>query len=65
MKNTEFNDRYFHTYRMNFAVKTIERSVYNVLMLLGDVGGLFGLLFSVAASLNNAFNFQKAENILV
>ena len=50
---------------MNFSVKTIERSVYNFLMLLGDVGGLFGLLFSVAASLNNVLNFQKAENILV
>ena len=50
---------------MNYAVKTIERSVYNLLMLLGDVGGLYGLLFSVFATLNSIFNFQKAENFLV
>ena len=50
---------------MNYAVKTTERSVYNTLMLLGDIGGLFGLLFSVCATLNNVLNFQKAENYLV
>ena len=50
---------------MNYAVKTTERSVYNFLMFLGDVGGLFGLLFSVFATLNNVFNFQKAQNFLV
>ena len=62
--NQNFNDRYIHQYRMNYAVKTTERSVYNLLMLLGDVGGLFGLLFSVFATINNVFNFQKAENFL-
>ena len=50
---------------MNYEVKTIERTVYNLLMLLGDVGGLYGLLFSVFATLNNVLNFQKAENLLV
>ena len=50
---------------MNLSVKTTERSVYNLLMLLGDVGGLFGILFSVFATLNNVLNFQKAENFLV
>ena len=49
---------------MNYSVKTIERSVYNYLMLLGDVGGLYGLLFSVFATLSNVFNFKKAENFL-
>ena len=34
-------------------------------MLLGDVGGLFGLLFSVFAALNSVLNFQKGENYLV
>ena len=34
-------------------------------MLLGDVGGLFGLFVSIAASLLNILNYQKAENILV
>ena len=50
---------------MNYAVETIERSVYNVLMLLGDVGGLYGLLFSVFAYVNMVFNFQNPENTLV
>ena len=63
--NYEFNDRYLQSYHMNLSVKTTERSVYNFLMLLGDVGGLFGLLFSVFATLNNVLNFQKAENFLV
>ena len=65
IKNSLFNFRYGHFYRMNYAVKTIERSNYNLLMLLGDVGGLYGLLFSVFATLNNVLNFQKAENFLV
>ena len=63
--NSSFYHRYVHLYHMEYAVETIERSVYNFLMLLGDVGGLYGLLFSVFATLNNVFNFQKPENILV
>ena len=50
---------------MSYEVKTVERAIYNSLMLLGDVGGLYGLLFSVFATLNNVFNFQKPENFLV
>ena len=50
---------------MSFSVKKVERSVYNFLMLLGDVGGLYGLLFSVLASFNAIFNFKKPENLLV
>ena len=60
-----FNERYSHIYKMNYAVQTVERSVYNVLMLLGDVGGLYGLLFSVFAYFNMVFNFQNPENTLV
>ena len=46
-------------------MKKVERSVYNTLMLLGDVGGLYGLLFSVFAILNAVFSFQKSKNLLV
>ena len=46
-------------------MKKVERSVYNFLMLLGDVGGLYGLLFSVFVILNAVFSFSKAENLLV
>ena len=63
--NISFYHRYVHAFHMDYKVETIERSVYNLLMLLGDVGGLYGLLFSVFATLNNVFNFQKSENILV
>ena len=38
------------------ATKTT-RSVYNFFMLLGDVGGLFGLLVSVMSSLNGILSF--------
>ena len=34
-------------------------------MLLGDVGGLYGLLLSVGSTLVAIFNFQSAENQLV
>ena len=46
-------------------MRKVERSVYNFLMFLGDVGGLYGLLFSVLASLNTIFSFKKPENLLV
>ena len=50
---------------MDYSIKTVNRSVYNFLMLLGDVGGLYGLLFSVLAILNSVCSFQKSENLLV
>ena len=50
---------------MSYSVKTVERSVYNFLMFLGDVGGLYGLLFSVLGTLNSIFSFQNLENHLV
>ena len=34
-------------------------------MLLGDVGGLFGLFVSIASSLLSILDYQKADNILV
>ena len=50
---------------MNYSLKKVERSVYNSLMLLGDVGGLYGLLFSVFATINAVITFQNQENLLV
>ena len=50
---------------MDSSVKKVERSIYNFLMLLGDVGGLYGLLFSVFATLNAIFSFNKPENLLI
>ena len=50
---------------MNFDLKTVNRSVYNFFNLLGDVGGLYGLFFSLLAALNGFLNFQNPENVLV
>ena len=43
----------------------ITRNVYNLFTLLGDVGGLFGLLISVASWFSGILSFQRAENFLV
>ena len=34
-------------------------------MLLGDVGGLFGLFVSVFASILGLVNYQKSDNLIV
>ena len=34
-------------------------------MLLGDVGGLFGLFVSVFAALLSIINYQKSDNLIV
>ena len=45
-------------------VVNIDRSAYNFFQVLGDVGGLYGILFSVAASLHSWLNYSKAENYM-
>ena len=42
----------------------VERSVYNSLMLLGDLGGLYGILVYIAYLILGYLNFKKFENIL-
>ena len=59
-----FNERLFFSYIMNLDLKTVNRSVYNFFNLLGDVGGLYGLFFSLLATLNGFLNFQNPENFL-
>ena len=49
---------------MEKDVESVERSVYNVLMLLGDVGGLYGIFVSFAATLLGILNYQKFDNLL-
>lgn len=43
----------------------INRSVYNFLTLLGDVGGFFGIVSAFFAFINGATSYQKAENLFV
>ena len=50
---------------MNKDVEKVDRSVYNTFMLLGDVGGLYGILVPLAAMIIKFLNFQKVENKLV
>ena len=50
---------------MDRDVTKIERIVYNSFMLLGDIGGVFGLFVSVAASLLSIINYHKPENLLI
>ena len=49
---------------MEKDVESVERSVYNALMLLGDVGGLYGIFVSFAATLLGILNYQKFDNLL-
>ena len=46
-----FNTRIGFSIELDLDVTLIERNVYNVLMLLGDVGGLMGIVYSISASL--------------
>ena len=50
---------------MNKDVEKVDRAVYNTFMLLGDVGGLYGILVPLAAMIIKFLNFQKVENKLV
>ena len=43
----------------------INRSVYNFLTLLGDVGGFFGIVSAFFAFINSATSYQRAENLFV
>ena len=42
----------------------VERSVYNSLMLLGDAGGLYGILVYIAYLILGYLNHNKFENII-
>ena len=49
---------------MDKDVTRIERTVYNTFMLLGDIGGLYGLFFSFATTVLGFINYQKPFNQL-
>ena len=42
----------------------IERSVYNTFMLLGDIGGLSSILFTIDSIFNQIWHTNNAENFL-
>ena len=45
-------------------LRVIDRSVYNLFMFLGNIGGLSSILFSLCAFLMGIINFQFPENYL-
>ena len=49
---------------MSNDVLHIERNVYNFITLLGDLGGLYGLLVSFGASVVSYMTYNNAENFL-
>ena len=46
-------------------VTRVQRVVYNLFMLLGDVGGLSGILVTLAAILVKLLTYKNSENHLV
>ena len=49
---------------MSKDVIKVERTVYNSLMFLGDVGGFYGILISLVFQFLSLTHFQKMENTL-
>ena len=66
-------DQYYNTQNIIIAqlinlsldAQKINRSVYNFLMLLGDVGGFYGIVSAFFAFANTTLSYQKAENLFV
>ena len=59
------NVRLHLEFNLNRDVTVVTRQVYNSFQLLGDVGGIYGLLISLSSTILGILNYQKAENILV
>ena len=53
------------TLEMDLSLQTYERTVYTLFDLLSDIGGLSGILFSFFLLMNNAWNFNRFDNMLV
>ena len=50
---------------LNKSVTKIERTVYSIFMLFGDIGGLYGLLVSLSSVIVGLVSFLSLENQLV
>ena len=64
-KTYEFRTLLMLEYHMNLDLISHSRSVLTFVGVLGEVGGLYGLLISVASTLLSYATFQRAENYLV
>ena len=53
------------SFEMDLDMIHIERKLYTVFDMLSDVGGLLGILTSIAALLNTIWNYQAFDNFMV
>ena len=72
-----FEELSFETHRIFFREATnirftvsndlteYRRSVYNLFLLLGDVGGFAGMLFVVGQGVMSVLNYQRLDNYMV
>ena len=59
-----YNSRLEIWFNLDVDVMQVERSVYNYLTLIGDIGGLYGTLAYAAYLILCYLNYNKFENIL-
>ena len=64
-RTDSFHTRYQLEFYFDHDVTQIERVVYNSFMLLGDIGGFYGILVSVFSLINSLLNYHNAANYLV
>ena len=64
-RTEDFNTRLQLRYVMSHDVIMIERTVFNIFTLLGDIGGFYGLLVSIFATVHGILNYNKTENYIV
>lgn len=61
-------DNFFQRIKIQFEVSRdavfVTRSAYTLWAVLGDVGGLNAIIFSLAASIASIFAFNRDENYL-
>ena len=53
------------SYERDLNLRVVERTTYGILDMLGDVGGVSGMFFSIGLFLVNILQFQAFENYMV
>ena len=64
-RTKNFNTRLQLKYVMSHDMIMIERTVFNIFTLLGDIGGFYGLIVSIFATIHGIINYNKTENYVV
>ena len=57
-----YNAKLVLEFGLSKNVSWIQRDVYNAFMLLGDIGGFLGILFTLSAALVGLFTHNNPEN---